>query len=70
MINVLLITSLIKNGGCVFLVRLDVIFSCQIHGVAMGSPLAPAFANIFIVFYEKWLNEYNLNKPQYYFIFL
>ena len=29
----------------------------------MGSPLAPALANVFMVFYQsKWLNEYNLNK--------
>ena len=34
----------------------------------MVSPLAPAFANIFMVFHEsKWLNEYNLNTPKYYF---
>ena len=33
----------------------------------MGSPLAPAPANIFIGFREsKWLNEYNLNKPKFY----
>ena len=36
-------------------------------GVAMGSPLAPVLANIFMAFYEsKWLNEYNLNKPKFY----
>ena len=33
----------------------------------MGSPLAPVLANIFMDFYEcKWLNDYNLNKPQFY----
>ena len=33
----------------------------------MGSPLAPVLANIFIGFYEsKWLNDYNLNKPNFY----
>ena len=33
----------------------------------MGSPLAPALANIFMTFYEsKGLNEYNLNKPNFY----
>ena len=32
----------------------------------MGSPLAPVLANIFMGFYEsKWLDEYNLNKPQF-----
>ena len=38
-------------------------FYNQIDGVAMGSPLAPVLANIFMGFHEsKWLNEYNLNK--------
>ena len=38
-------------------------FYNQIDGIAMGSPLAPVPANIFMGFYEsKWLNEYNLNK--------
>ena len=33
----------------------------------MGSPLAPALANVFMGFYEfKWLNKYNLNKPKFY----
>ena len=42
-------------------------FYNQIDGAAMGSPLAPAFANIFMGFYEsKWFNEYNLNKPKFY----
>ena len=37
-------------------------FYNQIDGVAMGSPLAPVLANIFMGFYEsKWLNEYNIN---------
>ena len=43
-------------------------FYDQIDGVGMGSPLAPHLANIFMGFYEsKWLNEYNLNKPNFYF---
>ena len=42
-------------------------FYNQIDGVAMGSPLAPVLANIFMGFYEsKWLNDYNLNKPTFY----
>ena len=42
-------------------------FYNQIDGVAMGSPMAPVLANIFMGFYEsKWLNEYNLNKPKLY----
>ena len=33
----------------------------------MGSPLPPVLANIFMGFHEsKWLNEYNLNKPNFY----
>ena len=42
-------------------------FYNQIDGVAMGSPLAPVLADIFMGFYEsKLLNEYNLNKPKFY----
>ena len=42
-------------------------FYNQIDEVAMGSPLAPVLANIFMGFYEsKWLNEYNLSKPKFY----
>ena len=38
-----------------------------IDRVAMGSPLAPVFANISMGFDEsKWLNEYNLNKHKLY----
>ena len=41
-------------------------FYNQIDGVAMGTPLAPVLANIFMGFYEsKWLTEYNLNKPKF-----
>ena len=46
-------------------------FYSQIDGVSMGPPLAPVVANIFINFYEfKWLNEYNLNKPNFYLRYL
>ena len=42
-------------------------FYNQIDGVAMGSPLAPVLANIFMVFHDsKWLDEYNPNKPKFY----
>ena len=42
-------------------------FYNQIDGVAMGFPLAPVLANIFIGFYEcKRFNEYNLNNPKFY----
>ena len=38
----------------------------QIDEVAMGSPLAPLYVNIFMGFYKsKWLNEHNLNKPKF-----
>ena len=34
----------------------------------MGSSLAAVLAYIFMVFHEsKWLDEYNLNKPKFYF---
>ena len=34
----------------------------------MGSTLASLLANTFMGFYEsKWINEYNLNKPKFYF---
>ena len=40
----------------------------HIDGVAMGSPLAPVLANMFMGFHQsKWLNEYNLSKPKFYF---
>ena len=43
-------------------------FYNQIDEVAMGSPLALVLANILMRFYEsKWLNEYYLNKPKFYF---
>ena len=36
-------------------------------GVAIGSPLAPVLANIFMCFHKsKWLNKYNLNKYKFY----
>ena len=42
-------------------------FYNQIDGVAMGSPLPPLLVNIFMSFCEcKWLNEYNLKKPNFY----
>ena len=38
----------------------------QLDGVAMGTPLAPVLATIFMNFYEsKWLNEYNFNKSKF-----
>ena len=38
-------------------------FYNQINGVAMGSPLAPVLAKIFMGFNKsKWLDEYNLTN--------
>ena len=42
-------------------------FYDQIDGVAMGSPLAPVLANLFMCHYEKeWLNSYDVVSPSYY----
>ena len=42
-------------------------FYDQIDGVAMGSPLAPVFANLFMGHYEKeWLTNYDGVSPSYY----
>ena len=39
----------------------------QIDGIAMGSPLAPTLANLFMGSNEtKWLNEYKGQKPNFY----
>ena len=39
----------------------------QIDGVAMGSPLGPVLANLFMGHHEKnWINEYGANKITYY----
>ena len=36
--------------------------------VAMDSPLAPVLAKVFMGFYEsQWLDEYNLNKPNFFY---
>ena len=39
----------------------------QCDGVAMGSPIAPILANLFLGYHEgKWLLDYPGNKPSYY----
>lgn len=39
----------------------------QIDGVAMGSPLGPVLANLFMGFHERnWLKDYKSNGPSYY----
>ena len=42
-------------------------FYNQIDGVAMGSPLAPVLANVFMGINEdKWISNFNNNKPLFY----
>ena len=42
-------------------------FYNQIDKIAIGSPLPSVLANVFMDFYHsKWLNEYNVNKPEFY----
>ena len=42
-------------------------FYNQIDGVAMGSPLPPVLANLFLGFQKcNWLKEYDLNKSKFY----
>ena len=38
----------------------------QIHGVAMGSPLSPALANIFVEYYEEKLFSQTQKPPTYF----
>ena len=47
---------------------LNYIYYKQIDGVAMGSPLGPTFAKLFLVYYErKWLKNCPLQfKPKFY----
>ena len=43
----------------------------QVDGVAMGSCLALALANIFMEFYKyRQFNEYNFNKPKFLLIYV
>ena len=43
-------------------------FYNQTDGVATGSSLGPGLANVFMGIYDsKWLYEYNLSKPKFYF---
>ena len=42
-------------------------FYDQIDGVAMGSPLAPVLANLFMGYHEaNWINNYSHHKPLFY----
>ena len=44
------------------------VYYSQVDGVAMGSPLGPTLANLFLAYHEeKWLNDCPVQfKPQYY----
>ena len=74
LLMVLFLFKLLKKNLKTFsflLHQTDFIFNSkfynQIDGVAMGSPLAPVLANLFMGFYKSmWLNEHNLNKPNFY----
>ena len=59
-----LLTLAVKSSCFV----LNDIYYQQIDGVAMGSPLGPTFANLFLVYYEhKWLENCPLHfKPKFY----
>ena len=59
-----LLTLAVKSSCFVF----NDIYNKQIDGVAMGSPLGPTFANLFLVYYEhKWLENCPLQfKPKFY----
>ena len=59
-----LMTHAVKSSCFVF----NYIYHKQIEGVAMGSLLAPTFANLFLVYYEhKWLENRILQfKPKFY----
>ena len=59
-----LLTPAVKSSCFVF----NYIYYRQIDGVAMGSPLGPTFANLFLVYYEhKWLENCPLQfKPKFY----
>ena len=58
--------NLVTHLDRIYLSTLPIIIN-QIDGVAMGSPLPPFLANIFMGFHKsKWVNEYNLSKPKFY----
>ena len=59
-----LLTFAVKSSCFVF----NNVFYQQIDGVAMGSPLGPTLANLFLAYYEsKWLDNCPLKfRPMYY----
>ena len=59
-----LLTLIVKSPCFVF----NNVYFKQIDGVAMGSPLGPTFANLFLVSYENiWLGKCpHQSKPKYY----
>ena len=61
------LTSLFNFATCETHFLLKGKFYGQIDGVAMGSPLTPVLANLFMGHYEKeWLNSYDGVSPSYY----
>ena len=59
-----LLTLSVKSSCFLF----NDVYYKQVNGVAMGSPLGPTLANLFLVYYEhKWLEKCSLQfRPKYY----
>ena len=59
-----LLTHAVKSSTFMF----NDVYYKQVDGVAMGSPLGPTLANLFLVYYEsKWLENCPQQfKPQFY----
>ena len=61
------LTSLFNFATCEIHFSFKSEFYDQVDGVAMGSPLAPVLANLFMGHYEKeWLSNYEGILPSYY----
>ena len=61
------LTKLLKFATCQTHFLFNGKFYDQIDGVAMGSPLAPVLANLFMGHNEKlWLENFQGTRPSYY----